>query len=210
MILYQLFSADQAESILASLSDDEWKQGKARKKSLEGTIKQNQEILKSKGTKSGAMLERIGKKIISSPEIQLNHIPQQIQPPKFSRYVEGDRYHRHTDAPWMGGTRTDLSCTLWLNDDYEGGELCVEGKEVKGKPGQCLVYECGLPHEVKPITSGERICAVTWIQSRIRDSKKRRLVTDFRTLLAKLEPEHPDWLVEGGAIHSALIRMWME
>ena len=50
-----------------------------------------------------------------------------------------------------GGIRTDLACTVFLTDGYEGGELCIGGVEVKGKAGMCVVYDCGLPHYVKPV-----------------------------------------------------------
>jgi len=184
----------------------EWSPGRARTKQLEGTVKQNEEIL------SCDLLTAVGTKILRNSGIQLNHVPLKVHPPKFSRYSEGARSHVHTDAPWMGETRTDLSCTVWLSDPdtYEGGELRLNGKSVKGKPGQCLVYDCGVPHEVTEVTKGERICAVTWIQSRIRDPIKRKIVSDFRKFLSKMEPEHPDWFVEGGQIHSSIIRMWME
>jgi len=209
MNIYQLISEQHANDILGDL--DGWEKGRARTEELEGTIKQNDEILPIDPA-IVHLSNAIGRKITSNRSIQLNHIPVQIHPPKFSLYRNGSHYKMHTDAPWMGKTRTDLSCTLWLSDPdtYEGGELCISGKEIKGKAGQCLVYECGLPHEVKPVTKGERICAVTWIQSRIRDPIKRKLISDFRKFLSKLEPGHKDWFLEGGSIHSSLIRMWME
>jgi len=211
MNLYQLLTPDEASSILTVVRGMDWSQGKARTKELEGTVKQNLEIL-PEGEITKKLSSSISKKLVSHKSIQLNHIPIKVHPPKFSLYREGGHYKAHTDAPWMGTTRTDLSCTIWLSapDTYEGGELCMNGQKIKGKSGQCLVYECGDRHEVKPVTSGERVCAVMWIQSRIRDSHKRTLVSNFRKFLAKLEPEHKDWFVEGGAIHSSLIRMWME
>jgi len=210
MNLYQLFDEPQTAMILDTIKGIGWHQGRARTRELEGTVKQNLEILPQHDDKAKGLSDGIGQKIISNPAIQLNHIPVKTHPPKFSCYSNGAHYKTHTDAPWMGSTRTDLSCTLWLNEDYEGGELCVGGKQIKGKVGQCFIYECGLPHEVKPVTKGERICSVTWIQSRIRDPNKRKLVSDFRKLLAKMEPDHKDWFIEGGTIHSSLIRMWME
>lgn len=212
MNLYPLIKAEEAASILSVLQAMEWHTGRARTKELEGTVKNNLEILPEHDKSAKKLLHGIGRNLLSNSSVQLNHIPLQVHPPKFSAYSEGANYKLHTDAPWMGKTRTDLSCTLWLSEpeSYEGGELCLEGKMIKGEAGQCLIYECGQPHEVKPVTSGKRVCVVTWIQSRIRDPHKRKLVSDFRKLLAKLEPDHGDWFVEGGVIHSSLIRMWME
>jgi len=210
--IYQLFDAEQAQVMLDATDAMQWSQGRARTKELEGTVKQNLEILPSSSDVANKLLDVIGRQILRNPSIQVNHVPLKIHPPKFSRYADGAHYKAHTDSPWMGETRTDLSCTVWLSDpeSYEGGELLLNGKSVKGKPGQCLVYDCGVPHEVTPVTVGARVCAVTWIQSRIREAHKRKIVSDFRKFLSKLEPDHQDWFLEGGSIHSSLIRMWME
>jgi PKHD-type hydroxylase len=202
MKLYRILSEKEALEVAEAAKGLEWAEGKARTPELTGTVKQNREVLSHK------LLPAIGKKIVNHPSIQMDHIPRKAYSPKFSRYSDGEHYKAHTDAPWMGETRTDLSCTLWLNDDYEGGELEVEGNKIRGKPGECLVYDCGSIHEVKPVTSGERICVVTWMQSRIRDKEKRRLVSDYRKFLAKFEGG--PLFVEGGRIHSALLRRWSE
>ena len=207
MKFYRIFEEEQARELAAQIAGDEWQEGRARTKELTGTVKQNEEILGS-GNK---ILEELGRKIVNHPAILLDHLPLKCHTPKFSRYkVGGDHYGVHTDAPWMGSTRTDLSCTLWLNDGYEGGELVIDDRKLKGKPGTCVVYDCGEPHEVLPVTAGERICAITWIQSRIRDAHKRQLVSNFRKLLAKMEKEKPDWFLEGGQVYSSLLRMWWE
>jgi len=206
MNLYQLFDESQAKTILSALDEMDWSVGRAATKKLTGTIKQNVEILPSDNDTANKLLFSIGKMLNENPEIQLNHAPIKIHPPKFNKYRDGGHYKTHTDAPWMGETRTDLSCTIWLSDpdSYEGGELCISGNMIKGRPGECLIYDCGMPHSVTPVTSGERICAITWVQSRIRDPHKRKLVSDLRKLLAKIEPDHRDWFVDGAAIHSAL------
>ncbi len=112
-----------------------------------------------------------------------------ILPPKFNKYAVGDYYKPHTDSPFMQcgdiKVRTDLSCTIWLNDDYEGGELCVDGHRLKGKPGQCVIYRGDSIHEVTPVTKGERICAITWIQSEFRDAEIRQILEDLCTAMHK-------------------------
>lgn len=202
MKTYRIITKEQALALAEKTKGLSWQQGKARTKELTGTTKQNKEIL------SHVALQTLGKRIAAHPEIQLDTIPIKMHAPKFSRYSEGEHYKLHTDAPWMGDTRTDLSCTLWLSEDYDGGELVIDGVPYKGEPGECLIYNCGLPHEVRPVTFGERICVITWIQSRVRDSEKRKLITDFRRFLGNFE-DSPLFL-EGGRIHSALLRMWIE
>src|SRR3546814_7881176 len=55
-----------------------------------------------------------------------------ILPPRFNRYAGGGEYGFHVDGAVMQlaegeQLRSDLSCTLFLNDpgDYEGGRLIV-------------------------------------------------------------------------------------
>lgn len=204
MKMYRVLSEEQALALCEQVMKLGWPQGKARTKELTGTTKQNREIT------SHVALQTLGKRIVNHPEIQIDCIPLKIHAPKFSRYSDGEHYKLHTDAPWMGETRTDLSCTLWLSKDYEGGELRIDGQPFKGRPGECLIYECGRPHEVTPVTRGDRVCVVTWIQSRIREPSRRRLISDFRKFLAKLDGKDEALFLEGSQIYSALLRSWIE
>lgn len=202
MKFYQILPKDQALAIAENVKGLNWSPGKARTRELTGTVKQNREIL------DNVLLQTLGKRIINDTGIQLDHIPLQLHPPKFSRYSDGEHYSLHTDAPWMAKTRTDLSCTLWLSDDYDGGDLVIAGERFRGEPGQCLIYDCGEPHEVTPVTRGDRICAVTWIQSRIRDPIKRKYISDFRKFLSNFEDS--PLFIDGSRLYSALLRRWIE
>src|ERR1700755_3612831 len=60
--------------------------------------------------------------------------PKRIAPPLLSRYEPGMKYGPHADTSFMtiGGPgayrmRSDLSCTIFLNDpaSYQGGELVL-------------------------------------------------------------------------------------
>ncbi len=210
MRLYQVLTPEDSAKILKQVAPLKWGTGKARTKELTGTVKQNQEILVKDDKVASSLLTAIGQRIMSHGQIGLECIPLGLHTPKFSKYVKGAKYHEHTDAPWMGDTRTDISFTLWLSppESYEGGELNLNGKKVKGKAGQALFYDCGEIHSVSPVTKGERICVVSWIQSRIRDPIKRKMITDFRKWLAKMEGT--ELFAEGSPIYSALLKRWME
>jgi PKHD-type hydroxylase len=43
------------------------------------------------------------------------------------------------------------------------------------------VYPSTLLHRVEPVTQGERLVAVGWIQSRVRDAEQRELLFELDT-----------------------------
>lgn len=221
--IFDLYTSDDVAKILASVPDDHWKQGQARTAELTGTVKQNEEA-QSGGSKIVAALCRAhAKKLAGNPDIKREHLVKGISPPKFNRYSGGGTYKRHTDAPTMAGMRTDLACTTFLSDpeSYDGGELNVEDRHgavhsVKARVGQVVVYPCGQPHWVSPVTNGERVALVCWIQSYVRDEHQRGILSSMIRSLQKIEPlSHDDdlmrevWTELGGA-HADLFRMWME
>ena len=50
------------------------------------------------------------------------------------------------------------SLLYFLNDDYEGGEFVVAGKEIKPNKGSSVVFPSNFmyPHEAKEVTGGTR------------------------------------------------------
>lgn len=113
--------------------------------------------------------------------------PHLVRPPLFSRYEPGMAYGSHVDDAIMGGMRTDLSVTVFLSDpeDYDGGELVIESaageQDVKLAAGDAVVYPTTFLHRVAPVTKGERLAAVTWVRSLVRDSAKREMLFDLET-----------------------------
>ena len=83
--------------------------------------------------------------------------------------------------------RTDLSVTVFLSDpeDYDGGELVIESaageQDVKLAAGDAVVYPTTFLHRVAPVTKGERLAAVTWVRSLVRDAAKREMLFDLET-----------------------------
>jgi predicted 2-oxoglutarate/Fe(II)-dependent dioxygenase YbiX len=81
------------------------------------------------------------------------------------RYKKGYFYKLHIDKIASANDRT-LSCIIALNDDYNGGEIAFfyKKKIIKLKRGSVLIFPSNFiyPHEVLPITSGERYSIVTW------------------------------------------------
>ena len=78
------------------------------------------------------------------------------------KYPEGGYLSYHTDADADAGSVT-LSYTI--NDDYEGGEVVFWNKHTVNKQANSAhVYPSNFlyPHEVKPVTRGERYSIIVW------------------------------------------------
>ena len=82
------------------------------------------------------------------------------------RYKTGDYVKKHVDT--SSDQHRTLSCSLILNDDYEGGEITFFDGEIKPnlKKGDLLIFPSSFtyPHQVLPVTSGTRYSIITWIR----------------------------------------------
>lgn len=211
MQTYQLFSREEAADLVSGLTD--WQTGLAATPYATGTVKKNQEI---QAVFPNGDVHPVAAEIhtrIKGSQLFQDHLLRHVMVPKFNRYLEGDEYQAHADAGWLGGKlRTDLACTVFLNDGYEGGELVANGFEVKGPPGSCVVYECWRPHWVNPVTSGERICAITWLQSLIGDHTKLEVMQMLQGLLKDVDRTSSESRLYArlSSVYGKLMRMWMD
>lgn len=150
-------------------------------------------------------------------------LPHRIYPPRFNRYGEGEQYGTHVDAsimPLPGSAdvvRSDISVTVFLSDaaDYDGGELVIEqqfgAQEVKLDAGDLVLYPSSSLHRVNPVTRGERMAAITWLQSMVPDTTARDILFDLdqsiQALSRKLPANHPQ-IRDLGATYHNLVRRW--
>jgi PKHD-type hydroxylase len=148
-------------------------------------------------------------------------LPKTIRPPLISRYHEGMNYGLHVDDAMMGSRvkeRSDISVTLYLSDpgDYDGGETIMSSpfgeQEIKLPAGHAVIYPSSTLHQVAPVTRGERLAAVTWVQSQVRDPARREILYDLYRMREKLAKLHPDDEEADLAFktHANLLRMWCE
>jgi PKHD-type hydroxylase len=157
--------------------------------------------------------------MVSNPDFMEFSFPARIAPPLLTRYTPGMHYGLHPDAAYIplpdGQLRTDISCTVFLGDpaDYDGGALHVTlgGADLRFKeaPGVAIVYPSHTLHEVEPVTRGERLVAITFIQSLIPDVQQRNLMYELNDVAglegAKMDPENYTRLQ---AVQYQLLRMW--
>lgn len=156
-----------------------------------------------------------------SEEFRNFAFPALIASPMITRYHPGMKYGAHADAAFIqlptGPIRSDLSCTIFLNDpgDYEGGALHIRLGDAdlrfRLSPGEAVVYPSDTLHEVEPVTRGERLVAITFIQSRVPDPFKRNLLFDLNEVAAleglKMEPENYTRIQ---LVQQNLLRFWGE
>ena len=147
--------------------------------------------------------------------------PVAILPPLMTRYTPDMRYGAHADAAFLQlgkqALRSDLSCTIFLSDpaSYDGGALRIQlgTRELafKGPPGSAIVYPSDKLHEVEQVTRGERLVAITFIQSRIADPHRRELLYELNEVAAleglKMDPEN---FARLQLVQANLLRQWMD
>jgi len=139
-----------------------------------------------------------------------------------ARYQPGMTYGDHVDDPIMGSAgprfRTDVSMTLFLNppESYDGGELVIRSafgdRKVKLAAGDAVVYPSSSVHHVAPVTRGERLVILTWIQSYVRDAARRELLFELNHAREHLLASDPDadTTKHVDRSYANLLRMWAE
>ena len=110
---------------------------------------------------------RRARKSCSRPSLEARNFanspfPQMIAPPLLTKYQPGQYYGAHADAAFINlGNhiiRSDLSCTIFLNDpaSYDGGALLIRLGDgtlsFKLNPGEAIIYPSDTFHEVEKVT----------------------------------------------------------
>lgn len=154
--------------------------------------KQNEQLHEPQAYQKSSQL--LIQAFMRSEEFRDFAFPVVIAPPFLTRYRPGMKYGLHTDSAFIrmpgGELRSDLSCTIFLSDptDYEGGSLHIRYGDsdlrFKQRAGEAVIYPSDTLHEVEPVTSGERLVAITFIQSRIPDPFRRNLLYDLNEVAA--------------------------
>lgn len=184
-------------------------------------VKSNEEL------DSGAPdLERLNRVVMGSlvrhPLYRVGALPLHVASPLYARYRPGMAYGEHLDDPVMGADgvkyRSDVAVTVFLSDpaEYDGGELVIVApageQELKLAAGDGVLYPAGSIHRINPVTRGERLVAVTWVQSLVRDPARRELLYGLNLAREKLLQSAPQ-AVETAQVNAAylnLIRMWSD
>lgn len=150
--------------------------------------------------------------------------PRRVLPPRFNLYKEGMYYGDHVDNALMGEAddkvRIDMSFTLFVSgpQDYDGGELVIKSglgtSSYKLPAGHMVVYPTYFFHEVKPVTRGERLACVTWLQSMIRDPFRREIMLELALISNMIQSRDPRAAAAAqdmlDKVRKNLLRQWVD
>jgi PKHD-type hydroxylase len=182
----------------------------------------NNEQISQKAEERKVLHEVVIGALMRNKDFNRAALPKRIRPPLISRYRQGMAYGQHVDNALMGPKqareRSDVSVTVFISDidEYDGGELVIHGsfgmQEVKLPSGSVVVYPSSSLHEVAEVTRGERLVAVTWAQSYVRDDRQREILAALAQVKDKMNAIAED-AFETDQVHhiyANLLRMWAE
>lgn len=202
----------------------DWVDGNATSGSGAASVKRNRQLPEESETTRAAQ-EQVTSALMGNAVFLSAALPHTVFPPLFNRYGGGETFGLHVDNAirFHGGSgariRTDLSATLFLTepDEYEGGELEIEGSfgtlSYKLPAGHMLLYPSTSLHRVTPVTRGERISCFFWLQSLVADPMEREMLYDLDQSVQALSAERgkadPEVLRLTSLYHN-LIRRWAQ
>ena len=216
-----LLNAAQLDKIHQVLADGEFVDGRLTAGFAAAQVKRNEE-LRQEPERMQLLIRILMASLGHNETFRFGALPHRVADPIFARYRPGMTYGDHVDDPIMGSSgprfRTDVSMTVFLNppESYDGGELVIRTvfgeRQVKLPAGDAVLYPSSSLHHVAEVTRGERLVALTWVQSYVRDPARRELLYELnlaREQLLKSAPgaEHTGYVDRS---YANLVRMWSE
>jgi PKHD-type hydroxylase len=217
----KLLNDAQLDKIHQVLADGEFVDGRFTAGFAAAQVKRNEE-LRQEPERMQLLIRILMASLGHNETFRFGALPHRVADPIFARYRPGMTYGDHVDDPIMGSSgprfRTDVSMTVFLNppESYDGGELVIRTafgeRKVKLPAGDAVLYPSSSLHHVAGVTRGERLVALTWVQSYVRDPARRELLYELnlaREQLLKSAPgaEHTGYVDRS---YANLVRMWSE
>jgi PKHD-type hydroxylase len=214
-----LITIQELEQIHQLIAQATFIDGKSTASMAAKEVKENFQLQTEEAAEQ-AIQQLLNHAINNSPYFQAAAQPKKVHPFIISKYGPKQFYGWHVDSPMMGNPplRTDLAMTIFLSDpsSYAGGELMIQtaAGTVAFKPnkGDAILYPCQFLHCVNEITSGERIAAVTWVQSNFQSAEQRQLLFELNQVHAILQQrdKHAPEAKQLLQSYSNLFRMWAD
>ncbi|MCF6688474.1 PKHD-type hydroxylase YbiX [Raoultella terrigena] len=217
-----VLSPQEVDYFNGRLQQAEWVDGRATTGDQGAQVKNNQQV----DTRSALYDELQGKVLAALNRSSLFFaaaLPKTLSSPLFNRYQQSETYGFHVDGAvrsqaqggWM---RTDLSATLFLSapEEYIGGELVINDTygqhAVKLPAGDLVLYPSSSLHCVTPVTQGARVASFLWVQSMIRDDKRRAMLFELDGTIQALKSRHgeSEEVLSLLNLYHNLLREWSE
>lgn len=219
--LHHILDRDRLQNLREFLAGGQFVDGVLSAGDNARRVKHNEELspdLKQREYLDQMVMSRLAK----NEDFRSAALPLRVSQPVFARYTRGMEYGDHIDDPVMGDGggrfRVDIAVTLFLSepDSYQGGELTINTafgeQSVKLAAGDAVLYPASSQHRVNPVSDGERLVCVLWIQSMIRDPAQRQLLFDLNQVRESLRRDRPgsDEAKRSDHVYTNLVRMWSE
>ncbi|ENY5365500.1 PKHD-type hydroxylase YbiX [Raoultella ornithinolytica] len=217
-----VLSPQEVDDFRAQLQQADWVDGRATTGDQGALVKKNQQV-DTRSPLYGELQNRVLAALNRSSLFFAAALPKTLSSPLFNRYQQSETYGFHVDGAvrsqaqggWM---RTDLSATLFLSapESYDGGELVVNDSygqhTVKLPAGDLVLYPSSSLHCVMPVTQGVRVASFLWIQSMIRDDKRRSMLFELDRNIQTLKSRHgeSDEVLSLLNLYHNLLREWSE
>ena len=217
--LHGVLTADELSIVCERLHSAQWRDGKETAGWAAKEVKSNDQAT---GPELQGARQIVRNALMRNDLFMKAALPKRHGKIMFSRYRSEQNYGLHVDDALMGEVfdrlRSDLSVTLFLSDpsSYEGGELVISPmgveRSIKLAAGDAILYPTSSLHRVTPVVNGERLAAVLWIQSVVRDIGERQILFDLNVASRELfEKEGKSALFDLiSNSYSNLLRKWSD
>lgn len=215
-----LLNPTQIEAVCSVLRQGQFVDGKLSAGKDARVHKSNQEF--APGQESyDALNNVVMTELVKHPLYLQTAMPAKICAPIYARYTTGMQYGGHVDDPVMGPLdaryRSDISITVFLNEpaEYEGGELCIDlpdgQSKIKLPAGHAVLYPSTCYHSISEVSSGERLVAISWVQSYIRRVDQREILVQLDRAREQLASDSESATFKQiNLSYVNLFRMWAE
>lgn len=182
-VIPEMLPESKLEAIRGLITGAEFVDGKSTATGMAQSVKKNEQL---NANKVPGLMKILTDAVVNDPLFRQLTMPRTVANLMINRYQVGMSYGAHVDAAVMtSGHRADISFTLVLSpaESYEGGELVLEtglgDQKIRQTAGSLVLYPTGVVHRVMPVTRGERLAVVGWVESRIRDVRQRQILIDL-------------------------------
>ena len=216
-----VLSAEQVQTVQGILAQTSFIDGKLSAGQMARAVKDNQEVARD-DPRLQELNDIVMNNLVRHPLYQAAALPHKIATPFYARYSDGMGYGSHVDDPVMGDPpqryRSDIALTVFLTapETYAGGELAIRtafGEQyIKYPAGDAVMYPASSLHRVERVTRGERLAAVTWVQSLVRDAAQRELLFDLFQAREQLRRDRPTDAAtrQVDRVYVNLVRRWAQ